>query len=183
MSADPVTPELLETLRLAQRFGFFGDRAVEHAAKHSVEFVTALGDLPAGSRLIDLGSGGGLPGLVLASAYPECELVLLDRRTKRTDFLERAVRRHGWRHVAVWCGDATDVVRAVGDGSTLPFDVVTARGFGPPEFTLRTAMRLLAGGGRVVISEPPEGDRWDPTLLAELGVRGARRGAVRVFTG
>ena len=54
-----------------------------------------------GTRLVDLGSGGGLPGLVLADAYPERAITLVDRREKRTDFLRRAVRRLGWEHVTV----------------------------------------------------------------------------------
>jgi 16S rRNA (guanine527-N7)-methyltransferase len=58
---------------------------------------------------------------------------------------------------------------------------VVARGFGPPEWTLRHAVGLLADQGRVVISEPPAGDRWRPELLAELGVSSVARGSVRIF--
>ena len=61
------------------------------------------------------------------------------------------------------------------------FDAVVARGFGPPERTLRVATRLVRVGGAVVISEPPSGDRWDPALLTELGVRRRRVGPVSRF--
>lgn len=182
MGAGPIDTMLLDTLRQAQRVGFFGDRPIEQAAEHAMAFVTAIGALPSTTRMIDLGSGGGLPGLVLAAAYPDVELVLLDRRQKRTDFLERAVRRHGWAHVSVRCGDAASLVRAVSTGAEAPFEVVTARGFGPPETTLRTAVGVLGPHGRVIISEPPGDDRWAPSLLAELGLRAYRRGPVRVFT-
>ncbi len=172
---------LLETLRTAQRFGFFGGRPIAEAAEHSMEFVRALEDLSLPARLIDLGSGGGLPGLVIANAMPELSVVLLDRRQKRTDFLELAVAKLGLRRTQVRFADVVSVVREVESGATAPFDAVTGRGFGPPEFTLRTALSLLSDDGRVVISEPPEGDRWSPTLLSELGVRSESRGAVRVF--
>lgn len=172
---------LLETLRAAQRFGFFGEGSIEQAAQHSTEYVRALDDVRLPARLVDLGSGGGLPGLVIAAALPELSIVLLDRRQKRTDFLERAVIKLGLSRVEVRCTDVSALIHEVDSGSTAPFDVVTARGFGPPEFTLRSAVALLADDGRVVISEPPEGDRWNSDLLAELGLRAERRGAVRVF--
>ncbi|HSM67599.1 MAG TPA: hypothetical protein VK860_14945, partial [Ilumatobacteraceae bacterium] len=62
------------------------------------------------------------------------------------------------------------------------FDAVVARGFGPPESTLALAARLARPGGRIVISEPPSGDRWAPEVVASLGVeRIAVDGPVAVF--
>jgi 16S rRNA (guanine527-N7)-methyltransferase len=174
-------PDLIETLRLAQRLGFFGARPIEEAVEHSQAFVTALGSLPAGTRLVDIGSGGGLPGLVVAAAYPNISIVLIDRRTKRTDFLVRAVRRLGFDHVSIRAADVDELLGDVAGGAHAPFDVVTARGFGPPHATLRAATGLLVGTGRIVISEPPDTDRWEPGLLAELGLCSERHGAVRVF--
>lgn len=172
---------VIETLREAQRFGFVGPGDIAEAERHARGYVDALGELPPGTRLVDLGSGGGLPGLVLADAYPDASIVLLDRRQKRTDFLERAVRRHGWSHVEVRLADVEQVLREVRTGSCPPFDVVTARGFGPPEFTLRCAVGVCRPGGRIVISEPPTGDRWPDLLLDDLGVTSERVGGVRVF--
>jgi len=173
--------DLLETLRDAQRFGFFGAAPIEQAAAHSTAFIDAIGDLDVAARLVDLGSGGGLPGLVLADRYPTVSITLIDRREKRTDFLRRAVRRLGFDHVEVLAGDVDELIRAVESGVSPRFDVVTARGFGPPEPTLRRAVRLIGSSGRIVISEPPEGDRWDPALLVELGLTRHRSGVVSVF--
>lgn len=172
---------LIETLRQAQRFGFFGSRPIEEAIEHSQQYVEALGTLSPATRLIDIGSGGGLPGFVLADAYPMIEITLLDRRQKRTDFLLRAVGRLGWSHVTVINADVDDAIAAVRSRSLPPFDIVTARGFGPPEATLRSARRLLTADGRIVISEPPTENRWSIDLLIELSVRSERIGAVRVF--
>lgn len=173
---------LTETLRQAQRLGFFGGGPIEAAIDHATHFVAAIGPLAPGARIIDLGSGGGLPGLVVADCYRDSIVVLLDRRQKRTDFLERAVARLGFAHVAVWCADASSVAAEVSSGRMPPFDVVTARGFGPPAATLRLAVRCVGAGGRVVISEPPTGDRWDAGLLDEVGVDSHRHEAVRSFT-
>lgn len=174
--------ELIEILRDGQRLGFFGSRPIEQAVEHSLGFVDAIGAQPASTRMIDLGSGGGLPGLVLAETYPDCDVVLVDRRQKRTDFLNRAIKRLGYQHTTVRCTDVAAVVRAVACGLEPEFDIVTARGFGPPEHTLRSARRLVRTAGLIVISEPPAGDRWNPVLLSELGVVGEAVGSVRRFT-
>ena len=100
--------------------------------------------------ILDLGSGGGVPGLVLAHDQPTWHVTLLDRRRTRTDFLARMVRRLGWQdRVDVRTGDAETV-----DGP--PFDAVVARGFGPPVHTLTTALGWVRADGLVVISEPPD---------------------------
>lgn len=173
--------ELIETLRLAQRLGFFGPRPIEEAAEHSQAYVAALGPLPDGSRLADLGSGGGLPGLVLAEAYPDVDVVLVERRTARADFLARAVSRLGFARVTVRPVDVSQMIAEVADGRGAPFDVVTARGFGPPLTTARVAAGLLRPGGRLLVSEPPAGERWDPDAVSELGFSVGEPGRVRVL--
>lgn len=127
---------------------------------------------------VDIGSGGGIPGLVLAHDRPDLAVTLVDRRQKCTDFLERATASLGLRErVVVRCCDTSSLI-AGGEH----FDAVTARGFGPPSRTLRVAAQLIRSGGRIVISEPPEGDRWSPGQLEELGLTHRRMGAVVVFT-
>ena len=68
-----------------------GPLAVEEAVEHSRRFVDAIADEAA--SVIDLGSGGGLPGLVIGWCCPDLRVTLVDRRSKRTDFLRRAVQR------------------------------------------------------------------------------------------
>ncbi len=177
----PQHPELLETLRDAQRFGFFGARPMEEAVEHSSAYVAALETRSAPRSVIDLGSGGGLPGLVLADAFRHASIVLVDRREKRTDFLKRAASRLGFDHVEVVAADVEMVCRDVEAQRRSPFDVVTARGFGPPEITVRFARRLVAPDGVIVISEPPAGDRWPPALLDELRLESRDAGPVRTF--
>jgi 16S rRNA (guanine527-N7)-methyltransferase len=179
--AGEVRAETIEVLRESQRLGFLGARPVVEAAEHAAGFAAGLGRLAPGARVVDLGSGGGLPGLVLADLLPQCSIVLVDRRQKRTDFLTRAVRRLGHDHVAVRALDVAQLARDVAGGIEPAFDVATARGFGPPTVTLRLARRLVHDRGTVVISEPPQGQRWDQEVLDELGLCSERIGPVRVF--
>ena len=177
--------ELHEALGESQRLGFLGDRAIADVVEHALLFVDALGDLTSVGggtpHVVDLGSGGGVPGLVIAQQRPEMKLILLDRRTKRTDFLQRIVSRLGWgERVDVVAGDAELFANEYGG----IFDGVVARGFGPPEKTLRICAALIREGGRIVISEPPEGDRWAPSLLTRLSLeRLPADGRMAVFQG
>jgi 16S rRNA (guanine527-N7)-methyltransferase len=172
---------LIETLRDAQRLGFFGAAPVESAVVHAEAFVAAIGAAPAGARLIDIGSGGGLPGLVIAASLPHVSVTLIDRREKRTDFLRRAVRRLAFDHVVVATADVDRWSRDVAAGTRPMYDIVTARGFGPPATTLTFARRLVGTDGMIVISEPPSGDRWPRELVEQLGVRSEPCGSVRRF--
>lgn len=166
---DEPSVALVDALLDAQRLGFLGSRPIPDVIEHARGFVRALraheNDRVIDS-VLDLGSGGGVPGLIIAHDLPAVRLTLLDRRAKRTDVLERLVRRLGWQdRITVAC---TDVMTFIPDD---PFDAVVARGFGPPEFTLTQAARLVRDGGPIVISEPPGVDRWDERLLTDLGLR------------
>ncbi|MFK8022888.1 MAG: RsmG family class I SAM-dependent methyltransferase [Ilumatobacter sp.] len=160
----PFDPALLDVLTESQRLGFLGDRAVVDAAAHSRRFAGALEDVS--GRVIDIGAGGGLPGLVVAHDRPDLELLLVDRRAKRTDFLQRSIRRLGWSdRIRV---EAADVRQLIQRGIT--GDAVIARGFGPPMETVGFAHQLTVPNGRIVISEPPASDRWDDTELGRMGI-------------
>lgn len=163
-----VEPDVVEALAESQRLGFLGARPIAEVIAHAQVFTAALAATVNDTfHVVDLGAGGGVPGLVIASQLPSARLTLVDRRAKRTDFLERVVRRLGWTdRVVVECADVADVA-ANRPGS---FDATVARGFGEPVSTIRLASRLVRRGGRIVISEPPAGDRWDADLLAELGL-------------
>ena len=178
-SADVV---LAEVLGEAQRIGFLGDRPIGEVIDDSRAFVEALAPIVFGT-VADLGSGGGVPGLVVAVDRPDLRAVLIDRRERRTDFLRRAVSRAERAGVVaagavdVWCDDVAAVARR----SPGIFDAVTARGFGPPDVTLALGSQLVRVDGLVIIAEPPSGDRWPADLLERTGVDLVRRGRVAVF--
>src|SRR4051794_3116101 len=167
---DAISEELLETLRHAQRLGMLGAGSLDRAVEHAAAFTDAL--QPDAVELVDLGSGGGLPGLVVAWRRPVARMTLIDRRAARADALRRAVTRLEWSdRVEVVTGDVVPFARGPWRGR---FDAATARGFGPPLWTLSCGAAIVRVGGRVVISEPPgDADRWEPNEVHRLGV--ARR--------
>lgn len=160
---------LFEALGESQRLGFLGGRPIDEVVEHARWFVAALNEVT--GTVVDLGAGGGTPGLVVAMDRPDLRVTLVDRRTKRTDFLARMVRRLQLSdRVSVLALDVQDALRLGHDN----FDAAIARGFGPPELTLSYASSIVRPGGTIVISEPPAVpggvDRWDPSLLQSAGV-------------
>jgi len=155
-------------LERSRALGFLGPGAAREQRRHAEAFLGVLPVEPAVA--VDLGSGGGVPGLVLAAALPRTRWVLLDAMTKRTAFLEEAVRELGWaQRVEVVTGRAEELARQRRGMA----DVVVARGFGPPAVTAECAAPLLRLGGAMVVSEPPGsgGERWPAGGLAELGLQ------------
>ena len=152
---------MIEVLEEARDLGFLGPGPVTFHVEHARAYLPLL-DGVAGAAL-DLGAGGGVPGLVLAAERPDLSWTFLDGMHKRTAFLERAVARLGLTNVVVRTARAEEVpdLRSA-------FDAVVARSFAAPAVTAECAAPLLRVGGRLVVSEPPEGDpdRWSgaPTL-------------------
>lgn len=172
---------LVEVLADAQRFGFIGPRPVEEHLVHAEGFGRAWeqvsGQVEFAGRAVDLGSGGGLPGLVLARRWPMSRWTLLDANQRRTEFLQEAVSRLALAdRVSVVRARAEEFGRA--DGSRGAFALVTARGFAAPGPTSECAAPLLEIGGRLVVSEPPadedDGTRWSAAGLATLGLADER---------
>lgn len=173
-----MSDDVVEVLKESQRLGFLGERPIDEVITHARSFVEAL---PTEIHtVIDLGAGGGVPGFVVAHDRPDLHVTLVDRRSKRTDFLSRMVRRLRWSDRVMVI--EADVERVI-ERSPATFDAAIARGFGPPAITIAYAAQLVVPTGRVVISEPPDGDRWDASQLADLGLSRIddRSGQVSIF--
>ena len=158
---------LLAALVESQRLGMLGRLPVADVVAHSEAFVGALVGVTA--TVVDLGTGGGVPGLVIAWRRPDLSLVLADRRTTRTDHVSRLVHRLALAdRVRVIAAEAATLPRRLADTA---IGAVVARGYGPPERVVHDAVPLLAPGGLLVVSEPPTGTaRWSVDLLAVGGL-------------
>ena len=144
-----------------------GSAPIADVVEHSSAFLPPLSDVS--GTVVDLGSGGGVPGLVIAWMRPDLRLVLVDRRATRTDHLTRVVHRLGVQdRVHVLTTDTAALPRLL-EG---PVDAVVARSFGSPRLVLDSAMPILAGPGLIVVSAPPDDvqSKWPIDLLEAYAV-------------
>jgi 16S rRNA (guanine527-N7)-methyltransferase len=111
--------------------------------RHIADALQLVPLLPDQGAIADLGSGGGLPGLVIAAALPGRELHLVESDRRKAAFLVEAAARLGLPQVRVHA----QRVEAV---ALPPVAAVTARALAPLETLLAHAARLLAPGGIAV---------------------------------
>ncbi len=157
---------------------------MDHALGFALAIEDELGRPP--HALCDLGTGGGLPGLVLGAVWYATRIVLLDVSERRTEFLRRELSNPTWSRdeadraalsgrIEVLRGRAEEIARDPAFRES--FEVVTARSFGAPAVTAECGAPLLAVGGMLVVSEPPAGtepDRWPSAGVAEVGLDACR---------
>ena len=168
-------------LREAQRIGALSNTPVAEIIEHAKWFAEAI---PHSARTaVDLGSGAGVPGLIVALFCPQISLQLVDRRVGRTDVLVRAVHALNLTdRVTVKCSEINTMTK---DSTWAKhFDVAMSRGLGPPIQTLNLSRDLVKPGGVIIISEPPpdSDSRWDEQQVRALGLEGPSRiGSVAMF--
>lgn len=161
-----------EILHEGIQAGQFGGESKPHG-DHAMGFVAFLGEPETefSGNVIDIGSGAGLPALVLADAYPNTAWTLIERRSGRTDLLARAIHRLEFSNrVAVLAEDAAVAARSDLRGTA---DWVTARSFGPPGDTAECAAPFLRTGGLLLVSEPFDSilqERWPEAGLERVGL-------------
>lgn len=165
-----------EVLGDAQDLGFFSPQPIARQRELAEGLLPRVRELAGEApRVLDLGAGGGLPGLVIASAMPRADLWMLDANHRRCAFLREAVQRLGLTRSQVLEGRAETLVSAELRES---FDLVVARGFGPPAVTAECSAPYLRLGGHLLVTEPPEAQeterRWSAEGLGKLGLGPAR---------
>jgi 16S rRNA (guanine527-N7)-methyltransferase len=161
--------KLVEVLTRAQELGFIGVEPINQYIDHSMAHLDAA-CLSSTEIWCDLGSGGGIPGLIVASIVPELELVLIDRGEKRVRFLESAIEILGYQNrVKAVLGDVTELAHL--QKFREKFDGIFSRSFGTPAIVAECSAGLLKRNGKLVVSEPPvaASKRWPLEGLRELG--------------
>jgi 16S rRNA (guanine527-N7)-methyltransferase len=146
----------------------------EVEARHIPEALAFAGMLPSGPRLLDVGSGGGLPGIVIAIARPDLSVHLMEATGKKADFLTEVARDLAL-DVAVHRGRAEEHARTDLRGS---FDLVTARAVAPLDRLIPWTAPFLRVGGQL---HAIKGERW-PEELRSAGSAMQRGGLALVTT-
>ncbi|MCZ2806927.1 16S rRNA (guanine(527)-N(7))-methyltransferase RsmG [Modestobacter sp. VKM Ac-2983] len=151
--------------------GLIGPREVPRLWDRHVLNSAALAEVvPQGSRVVDVGSGAGLPGVPLALARPDLTLTLVEPMARRVEFLQDVVTELGapWR-VVRGRAEERSVVRAVG-----PVDVVTARAVAPLPRLVGWCRGLLAPGVQLIALVGARAAAEVPALVPELEAAGMR---------
>ncbi|HEY0485613.1 MAG TPA: 16S rRNA (guanine(527)-N(7))-methyltransferase RsmG [Mycobacteriales bacterium] len=136
--------------------------------RHLLNCAVVAELLPDGMRVLDVGSGAGLPGIVLAVARPDLEVTLLEPLARRATFLGEVVEELGLTGVTVVRGRAEEYA------GTTQFPAVTARAVAPLDRLARWCLPLLEPGGRLLAmkgASAAEEVAEHRTALERLGAR------------
>ncbi len=152
----------------ARDLGFLGPGPIAAQIARSLAFARMVVAVP--QFAIDLGSGGGLPALVLALEWTSTHWTFVESNQRKAAWLGKAIAKAGAsERVKVLCERAENVAHSTFRGSS---DLVTARSFAAPAPTAECAAALLKPGARLLVAEPPDRppSRWPTEGLAELGL-------------
>ncbi len=133
--------------------------------KHLIDSASPLllDEWPRGARLLDVGTGAGLPGIVLKICRPDLCLTLLDARRKRAWALEEMAAGLGIEAQVLW-GRAEEMAREAGQREA--FDVVIARAVARLDVLLELCVPFVTLGGRFIAMKGP-GVRGEEMRLGE----------------
>jgi 16S rRNA (guanine527-N7)-methyltransferase len=151
--------------------GLIGPREVPRLWDRHVLNSAALAEaVPRGARVVDVGSGAGLPGVPLGLARPDLTLTLVEPMARRVEFLQNVVTELDvpWRIVR-GRAEERSVVRTVG-----PVDVVTARAVAPLPRLVGWCRGLLSPGAQLIALVGARAAAEVPDLVPELEAAGMR---------
>jgi len=155
----------------------------EMVKQHLLDSLSAAPAFKDAKNVLDVGAGGGLPGMMLAIAYPDTRISMIDTVSKKTAFLTQAKTELGLGNVTIYTGRVESL--QVQD----KFDVITSRAFSELCNFINWSGHLLAEGGQFIamkgvapseeIERLPEG--WTVTGVQALNVPGLQAERHLVF--
>ncbi|WP_412148683.1 16S rRNA (guanine(527)-N(7))-methyltransferase RsmG [Curtobacterium flaccumfaciens] len=135
-----------ELARRGEELGLIGPLELPRLwTRHILNSALLAPLLEARGRVADVGSGAGLPGLVLAIARPDVQFVLIEPMERRTDWLRAESDRLGLQNVTVLRGRAEDVADDV------VVDQVTARAVSALSKLIPLTVPLVRSGGQLIL--------------------------------
>jgi 16S rRNA (guanine527-N7)-methyltransferase len=159
--------------------GLIGPREVPRLwERHLINCAVITDLMPEGSTVCDIGSGAGLPGIVLAIRRPDLQVTLVEPLLRRTTFLDLAVSTMELSNVRVHRGRAEELhAEPHGKARGAPnwtegFDVVTSRAVAPMDRLARWSLPLVRDGGLFLAmkgSSAPEELRSAAAVIRRLG--------------
>lgn len=134
------------------------DSVPEAVGRHLADSLAAavLPEILSATRIVDVGSGGGFPGLALAAALPAAEVTLVESEKRKAEWLVSVSA--GFPNVRVVRARSEDLSKR----SPAAWDAAVARALAPPPSALELCAPLVAAGGHVVLWQGPR----DPEMEA-----------------
>ena len=150
---------------------------------HVLDSLAAVSSFAGAANILDVGAGGGLPGMVLAIARPDMKVSMIDTVHKKTAFLTQVKAELGLANVSVYTKKVQDLEVAA------KFDVITSRAFADLSDFVNWSGHLLAEGGQFIAlkgTAPPEEQerlpaQWKVKQLRPLQVPGLQAERHLVF--
>jgi 16S rRNA (guanine527-N7)-methyltransferase len=160
--------------------GLIGPREVPRLwERHVLNSAAVAEAVPAGARVVDVGSGAGLPGIPLGLARPDLTMTLVEPMARRVEFLEQAVAELAELDGSAAAGARWRVVRGRAEdrsvvGAVGTVDVVTARAVAPLPRLVGWCRGLMRPGTQLVALVGARALDELPGLLPELAAAGMR---------
>jgi 16S rRNA (guanine527-N7)-methyltransferase len=131
------------------------------AVKHFLDSIAPLSHLPSHGRLLDIGTGGGFPGLPLKVMRPELSMTLIDGIRKKVNFVKYAIRQMELEDILALQVRAEELGR---DKACMGgFQTIVCRALTDPDSILSLAAPLLSPGGRIIAYQGPRPGASSPT--------------------
>ncbi|MDQ1330381.1 MAG: Ribosomal small subunit methyltransferase [Thermodesulfobacteriota bacterium] len=143
----------------------------EVAVKHFLDSIAPAGMIPSGASLLDMGSGGGFPGIPLKVVIPTLTVTLVDSSRKKITFLKHIIRTAGLDDIEAHQGRVEELA-----GSQKMFDVIICRAFSSLDKFVQSALPLLAPSGMIIaLKGKINPDEIESVRLSDNGKQGTGR--------
>ncbi len=122
----------------------------EMAEKLFLDVLPVLAYVPTGARVLDIGSGGGFPGLPLKVIRPDLDMTLIDGKRKKINFVKHVARAMGLAGIKVQHARAEDVAGDILRSRTAGYDVVISKAVATLDKLVRLSVPLLHEAGMII---------------------------------
>jgi len=171
MTTERFLSDLDRAWRPARVLGALGGASIAELCNHAAGFIPAAFCVDSEAKCVDIGTGVGVPGILLAQLLPRSSWVLLDTNERRCEIARQAVN-------AVGLADRVDVIHGRADdyghltGHRQTYDLVVSRLFGQISETAECGLPLVCPGGSLVVSCSRDALRaWTKSDFTTLGGR------------
>lgn len=131
---------------------------IEIWKRHFLDAAYLLRELPDTGRIIDIGTGGGVPGIPLAILKPDISMTLLDSELRKIEFCRKVIRELVL-HVDTAAGRAEEISRMPEYEGR--YDFVVSRAMAAGSMLIEVSVRYLKKGGRLIAMK---GKQYDPSI-------------------